>query len=167
MTAEWPQWLLATINEGHEGAIKMRVEGSLSMRVGPSSLNGPLVASAIRRELPKALYRQVLRLVPGIGRNQRRVRETLNVLVWKTTGRNDALNWAAWRFREFVAEGLISDADASRLLEAASELNGYTAKDGIRAVRATIASGLKRKQLETEYRSRERDTFGPQEEVDA
>jgi len=145
MTAEWPQWLLATIHESHEGAIKKRVEGSLSMRVGPSSWNGPFVASAIRRELPKALYREVLRLLPGIGRNQRRVRETLNVLVWKTTGRNDALNWAAWRFREFVAEGLISDADASRLLEAASELNGYTAKDGIRAVRATIASGLKAK----------------------
>jgi len=167
MTAEWPQWLLATINEGHERAIKKRVEGWPSMRVGPSSLNGPLVASAIRRELPKALYREVLRLVPGTGRNQRRVRETLNVLVWKTTGRNDALNWAAWRFREFVAEGLISDADASRLLEAASEFNGYTAKDGIRAVRATIASGLKRKQLETEYRSQERQTFGPREEVDA
>ena len=100
---------------------------------------------AVRRELPKPLYREVLRLVPGTGRNQRRVRETLNVLVWKTTGRNDALNWAAWRFREFVAEGLISDADASRLLEAASELNGYTAKDGIRAVRATIASGLEAK----------------------
>jgi hypothetical protein len=142
MTAEWPQWLLATINEGHEGAIKKRVEASPSMKVGPSSLNGPLVAPAIRRELPKSLYREVLRLVPGTGRNQRRVRETLNVLVWKTTGRNDALNWAAWRFREFVAEGLISGADASRLLEAASELNGYTAKDGIRAVRATIASGL-------------------------
>jgi hypothetical protein len=145
MTAEWPRWLLATINESHEGAIKKGGEGSLSMRGGPSSFNGPFVASAIRRELPKALYRQVLRLVPGIGRNQRRVRETLNVLVWKTTDRNDALNWAAWRFREFVAEGLISDADASRLLEAASELNGYTAKDGIRAVRATIASGLKAK----------------------
>jgi hypothetical protein len=71
------------------------------MRVGPSSLNGPLVAPEIRRELPKALYREVLRLVPGTGRNQRRVRETLNVLVWKTTGRNDTLNWAAWRFREF------------------------------------------------------------------
>jgi hypothetical protein len=166
MTAEWPQWLLATINEGHEGAIKKRIEeGSPSMRVGPSPLNGPLVAPAIRRKLPKALYREVLRLVPGPGRNQRRVRETLNVLVWKTTGRNNALNWAAWRFRDFVAEGVISDADASRLLEAASELNGYTAKDGIRAVRATIASGLKRKQLETEYRSRER--FGPQGGVDA
>src|SRR5262245_65613508 len=115
------------------------------MKVGSSPLNGPPVASAIRRELPKALYLEVLRAVPGTGRNQRRVRETLNVLVWKTTGRNDALNWAAWRFREFVAEGLISDADASRLLEAASEFNGYTAKDGIRAVRATIASGLKAK----------------------
>jgi hypothetical protein len=118
----------------------IRVEGLPSMRVAL----GPFVASAIRRELAKALYREVLRILPGTGRNQRRVRETLNVLVWKTTGRNDALNWAAWRFREFVAEGLISDADASRLLEAASELNGYTAKDGIRAVRATIASGLKR-----------------------
>src|SRR5262249_51156490 len=139
----------------------------LSMRVGPSPFNGPLVASAIRRELPKALYREVLRLLPGTGRNRRRVRETLNVLVWKTTGRNDALNWAAWRFREFVAQGFISDADASRLLEAASKFNGYTAKDGIRAVRATIASGLRRKQLETEYRSQERQTFGPREEVDA
>src|SRR5262249_48686646 len=58
MTAGWPQWLLATINEGHEGAIKRGVEGSLSMRVGPSSLNGPLVAPAMRRELPKALYRE-------------------------------------------------------------------------------------------------------------
>jgi len=34
---------------------------------------------------------------------------------------------------------------ASQLLEAASEFNGYTAKDGIRAVRATIALGLKAK----------------------
>jgi hypothetical protein len=148
MTAEWPQWLLATINEGHEGAIKKKVEGSPpSMRAASSSLNGPFAAPETRRELPKALYEEVLRLVPGIGRNQRRVRETLNVLVWKTSGRNDALNWAAWRFREFVAEGLISEADAFRLLETASELNGYTAKDGIRAVRATIASGLKAKTI--------------------
>jgi hypothetical protein len=142
MMPEWPHWLLATINDGHAGSIKKRVQHSPSMRAGPSSLNGPLVAPAIRRELPKALYVVVLRLVPGTGRKQRRVRETLNVLVWKTTGRNDAMNWAAWRFREFVARGLISYSDASGLLEAASEVNGYTAKDGIEAARATIVSGL-------------------------
>src|SRR5262249_34877317 len=51
MTAEWPQWLLATINDSHEGAIKKRAEGSPSMRVGPSSLNGHLVASAVARHL--------------------------------------------------------------------------------------------------------------------
>jgi hypothetical protein len=77
MTTEWPRWLLATINESHEGAIKKRVEGSVSMRVGPSSLNGPFVASPIRRELPRALYREVLRLLPGTGRNQR---QSLRVL---------------------------------------------------------------------------------------
>src|SRR5262245_33143160 len=47
MTPEWPQWLLATINDGHGGSIKKGVEGSPSMKVGSSPLNGPPVASAI------------------------------------------------------------------------------------------------------------------------
>jgi hypothetical protein len=45
-------------------------------------------------------------------------------------------------FRDFVAEELIPVEAAWGLLELASELNGYTAKDGIEAARATIASGL-------------------------
>jgi hypothetical protein len=50
------------------------------------------------------------------------------------------LSSSAFTLREFSRR--LSPAIAVALLEAASELNGYTAKDGSAAVRATIESGL-------------------------
>jgi hypothetical protein len=50
------------------------------------------------------------------------------------------LNSSGFALREFSR--WLPRGVAVVLLEAASELNGYTAKDGIAAVRATIESGL-------------------------
>jgi hypothetical protein len=55
--------------------------------------------------------------------------------------RNDWLFWAACRFGEFVAEGLVGSEVAERLLVAAA--NELAEEDGQRAVAATIASGLR------------------------
>jgi hypothetical protein len=93
--------------------------------------------------LPKPLYHAVHRTMPAKSRHdQRRVRGALRRLVHAKHHRNNALNRAAFCFRDFVAEELIPVEAACGLLELASELNGYTAKDGIEAARATIASGL-------------------------
>jgi len=114
----------------------------------PESVNSPpffpwpLMASD-SHELPKPLYFAVLRAMPSASRHdQRRVMGALRKLVHATHHRNNALNRAAFCFRAFVAEGLTTAKQAWGLLEMASAMNGYTAKDGIAEVRSTIASGL-------------------------
>ena len=102
---------------------------------------GSLVAN--RMELPKPLYLEVLRLMPhASGHDQRRVRGALNTIVHERQGRNNALNRAAWYFRHIISDGVISPPDAWHLLQLAAAMCGYTEKDGIAQVRATIASGL-------------------------
>jgi hypothetical protein len=95
------------------------------------------------RELPKPLYVAVLRAMPSASRHdQRRVMGALRRLVHAEHHRNNALNRAAFCFRDFISEGLTTAEAARSLLEMASVMNGYTAKDGILEVRSTIASGL-------------------------
>jgi hypothetical protein len=57
--------------------------------------------------------------------------------------RNNKLFWAACRFSEIVAEGLLTPNVAERLLTNAANLNGLLRDDGPAQVRATIASGLR------------------------
>ncbi len=59
-----------------------------------------------------------------------------------TAGRNAALYRAACAIGRYVWHGLISEGDATAALLAACETNGYAAKDGRAAARATISSGL-------------------------
>src|SRR5262249_24805493 len=94
--------------------------------------------------VPKAVYLQVLRLMRMASNyDQRRVIRVLSVLLNKTHGRNDALYWAGGQvFRELIASGAIKASGAALLLVEASKINGYLAKDGEEAVRATIMSGL-------------------------
>ena len=56
--------------------------------------------------------------------------------------RNNRLFWAACRFGEMVAEGVIRETVAVQLLESAATLCGLVADDGMSRVRATITSGL-------------------------
>ena len=56
--------------------------------------------------------------------------------------RNDRLFWAACRFGEIVAEGLLNPPVAELVLTSAAHLNGLVRDDGLAQVRATIASGL-------------------------
>lgn len=57
-------------------------------------------------------------------------------------GRNAALNGAAKRLGEMVGAGWIERSTVEQALWAASERNGYRAKDGDRAAWATLCSGL-------------------------
>jgi hypothetical protein len=57
--------------------------------------------------------------------------------------RNDRLFWAACRFGEIVAEGLLNTPLAEQVLTGAAHLNGLVRDDGLAQVRATIASGLR------------------------
>lgn len=87
--------------------------------------------------------RSISRCWPLASRHdQRRVMGALRKLVHAKHHRNNALNRAAFCFRTFVTEGLTTTEQARALLEMASAMNGYTAKDGIAEVRSTIASGL-------------------------
>jgi hypothetical protein len=75
-------------------------------------------------------------------RDQRRAIGLVKVLLSKRSGRNNALNYIAWAFRELVEEDAIEASGACTLLVEACKANGYLAKDGEEAVRATIISGL-------------------------
>lgn len=117
---------------------------------------GPLVATRTSNaegqgsdQVPKQIYQLTLRAMrKASGQQQRRARRIWNVVAAKRQGRNDALNWGAYRFRELVEEGAINAADVCVLLVAASRANGYLAKDGEEAARLTIMSGLGIKELE-------------------
>jgi hypothetical protein len=102
--------------------------------------SGPQVAgSGAGTEVPKLIYGLILRLMRGAdARSQRRARALYNLVAGKIQGRNDALNFAAYCFRELP----IPREGAAELLMRASKANGYLAKDGEEAVRATIMSGL-------------------------
>jgi hypothetical protein len=100
-------------------------------------------AIASSTKVPKPIYFLILRLMPrASAREQRRVAALFNVVASKRSGRNNALNYVAWAFREIVAGGGIKASGATSLLVEASKVNGYLAKDGEEAVRATIMSGL-------------------------
>ena len=56
--------------------------------------------------------------------------------------RDARLFWAACRFGEIVAEGLLNPPLAEQVLTSAAHFNGLVRDDGLGQVRATIASGL-------------------------
>jgi hypothetical protein len=56
----------------------------------------------------------------------------------KRSGRNNALNYAAWAFRDLAIEA----SGACKVLVEACKAKGYLVKDGEEAVRQTIMSGL-------------------------
>jgi hypothetical protein len=58
------------------------------------------------------------------------------------SGRNVALNGAAWTLGHWVAAGALDQATVEDALYAAAEQNGLVADDGARQCWATIRSGL-------------------------
>jgi hypothetical protein len=58
-----------------------------------------------------------------------------------SAGRNNALNLASFRLHQLVAGGELHGDEVVARLKEACERNGYTAKDGLRSVEATIRSG--------------------------
>jgi len=116
---------------------------SATLDPDPATLSpGPLMA----RELPKPLYQKLLRLVPLSAHvtrhHQRRVIGILNIALQRRKRRNDGLNIAGFCLRELVRDGIVSPAAAEQLLLDVAVLNGYVAKDGVDAARATIRSSL-------------------------
>jgi hypothetical protein len=56
--------------------------------------------------------------------------------------RNDTLNWAAFRFSEMIAEGVIMRNAAEKLLRGAAQACGLWREDGAAQCLATIKSGI-------------------------
>src|SRR5262249_1170666 len=100
---------------------------------------------ATNTPLPYSLYLLLLRQMPltqAKRRDQRCAGTILAKLVRLTEGRNTGLFNSTLGFRELVERGVIEPGAACTLLVRACELNGYVAKDGIEAVKATIMSAL-------------------------
>jgi hypothetical protein len=77
------------------------------------------------------------------GNLTRRTQRILLVVEKAPVGvRNARLYWAACRFSEIVAEGVLSREVAKQVLLSAAQLCGLTRDDGIAATEKTIASGL-------------------------
>jgi hypothetical protein len=139
--APWPAALIEAMHEAEERKAEAR---RVPLVLSPTKLNGALVPIAgDRQELPRALYFKMCELMPrSSGRDRRRVRELLNIVVQKRENRNDALNRIAFLFRELISADVITRDAAESLLIGAATLNGYVAKDGLAAAIATIRSGL-------------------------
>jgi hypothetical protein len=102
-----------------------------------SNAGGPLP------QFPKYLYFKLLRAMPSAKpRCQRCAVTILNKLRLMSKGRNTGLYTSALGFKELIGRGSVSPAGACVLLVEASKANGYLAKDGEEAVRATIMSAL-------------------------
>jgi bifunctional DNA primase/polymerase-like protein len=128
-----PTWLEAIIRRKSS---RMQTPGVSHGFVGQTN-HGTLLATA---ELPKPLYLAIARCKPPNPHEKRRVAGIIRDLIDCKSFRNNRLNSSGFALREFklwVPRGVAVD-----LLKAASDLNGYTAKDGIAAVMATINSGL-------------------------
>jgi hypothetical protein len=122
--------------------IKLVKQPTKSVRGFPSF---PLLV-ATSDELPKPIYKALLRAMP-LGsrlccRHQRWARSILRKLTAYRDGRNAALMRATFDFRPLIAEGLIAEADARALLVMACSVNGYLGKVGIGQVNATISWAL-------------------------
>lgn len=66
----------------------------------------------------------------------------ISALVSTRSGRNNALNDASFNLGTLVGAGVLSRGEAEARLYGAAVANGYVAKDGEHAARATISSGL-------------------------
>jgi hypothetical protein len=65
-----------------------------------------------------------------------------NLMSAAPSGRNAALNHAAWTLGHWVAAGALLQADVEDALYAAAECTGLVADDGQRQTWATVRSGL-------------------------
>ncbi|MGV8955294.1 MAG: AAA family ATPase [Cypionkella sp.] len=73
---------------------------------------------------------------------ERAVRMEMESLASCRAGRNQAINVSAFALGTLVGAGLLTRADAESQIMAAANANGYVAKDGERAARQTMKSGL-------------------------
>jgi hypothetical protein len=134
--AELPEYLAKMVPQTSDHPLPEKLNGTTT--------DGPLMAAS--DEVPKPLYRKVLRLIPltpfVTRHRQRRVIGILNIALQRRDHRNDGLNIAAFCLRELICDGIISSTAAEELLIEVAILNGYAAKDGLKAAQATIRSGL-------------------------
>jgi hypothetical protein len=131
--ATWPEWLLELARKpepfiGGAGG-------------GPHFFNA---TSSDGWMIPNVLWSRLKAATPRASDHDRyRMRGLLRTVVQKPEGgQNNALNWSAYHFREWIDCGAISREDAERLLLEAARWSGYVERDGIADTVATICSGL-------------------------
>jgi hypothetical protein len=133
--APLPAWL-------HE---KLASQSTQSEQNLTKQKNVPSVTIVGDEEIPKPLYKELMRLMPKATRHElRRARGILWIVTSKRQGdhRNQALHDASCMFRELIYIDAAPRDAAERLLFGAAEVCGYVAKDGAQAAMATIRSGL-------------------------
>jgi Bifunctional DNA primase/polymerase, N-terminal len=102
---------------------------------------------ATKEELPKPIYRKLIRVMPlsevVCRRHHRWAGSILRRLMAHSSGRNGALVRATIEFRPIIEQELISAAAARALLVAACAVNGYLEKVRIDHVNGVISSALR------------------------
>jgi hypothetical protein len=93
-----------------------------------------LAPGAVLREATERDHRRAEAYMDGVVRKLARMAPD--------SGRNAALNGAAWTLGHWVAAGALAQAAVEDALYAAAEQNGLVADDGQRQCWATIRSGL-------------------------
>jgi hypothetical protein len=82
-------------------------------------------------EVPRDIYTLIIRGTRTASfKTQRRVQGLWANLAGKQDHRNNELNYAAWRYGEFIRTGDLDPEIAAKLLRLACEANGYLDKDG-------------------------------------
>lgn len=119
------------------------------------ALHRRLLDPATLPELPPEPKRPELRLLSPTAvprdpteRERRRAADYMRKVIRNlarmapNSGRNSALNGAAWTLGHWVAAGALEQSDVEEALYGAAEQNGLVADDGARQCWATIRSGL-------------------------
>jgi hypothetical protein len=122
--AEWPDWLLALAQTKQASAAWQSGGDGDGVDGGRGERRHAAKACNTRdfRARCKSIQRQVEQAQPG--------------------ERNRLLHWAACRFGEMIAEGVINPDVAALLLESSAKINGIWFDDGPAQCKATIKSGI-------------------------
>jgi hypothetical protein len=131
----WPSWLLELARKPEPRPIRGAGDG-------PHFFNATSASDGWM--IPNVLWFKLKAATPGASDHDRyRMRGLLRTIVQKPEGgQNNALNWSAYHFREWIDAGAISREAAEELLLEAARWSGYVERDGLADTVATICSGL-------------------------
>jgi hypothetical protein len=127
--ADAPEWLKEIVTTRHTPPMVVGDPSGSLLSKADSAYEGKSEAGS--GFVPKDIYTLIIRGTRKASfKTQRRVQGLWANLARKGDHRNNELNYAAWRYGEFIRVGDLDPEIAAKLLRLACQANGYLDKDG-------------------------------------